>query len=82
MAIAKITSKGQITIPQEVRTSLNLHTGDKIDIQVTENGEAIITPIVKKVDEVFGFLKNNQVQAKTVEEINQGIKTKLKGKFK
>ena len=82
MAIAKITSKGQITIPQEVRDSLNLHTGDKIDIHVTENGEAIITPIVKKVDEVFGFLKNSQVEAKTVEDINQGIKTKLKGKFK
>lgn len=82
MAIAKITSKGQITIPQEIRDSLNLHTGDKIDIHVTENGEAIITPIVKRVDEIFGILKNNQIQAKSVEEINQGIKTKLKGKFK
>ena len=30
MELAKITSKGQITIPKDVREKMNLKTGDKI----------------------------------------------------
>lgn len=30
MEIAKLTSKGQLTIPKEVRQSLGLKTGDKV----------------------------------------------------
>ena len=30
MDIAKVTSKGQITIPQEVREKMELRTGDKV----------------------------------------------------
>lgn len=37
MDIAKISSKGQITIPISVRTKLNLKAGDKIVI-LEENG--------------------------------------------
>jgi AbrB family looped-hinge helix DNA binding protein len=31
MPIAKLTSKGQVTIPRVVREGLGLHTGDEID---------------------------------------------------
>ena len=37
MEIAKISSKGQITIPISIRNKLNLKTGDKIVI-LEENG--------------------------------------------
>jgi len=30
MELAKITSKGQITIPKDIRKKMNLRTGDKI----------------------------------------------------
>ena len=30
MELAKITSKGQITIPKDIREKMNLETGDKI----------------------------------------------------
>ena len=30
MELAKVTSKGQITIPRDVRKKMNLKTGDKI----------------------------------------------------
>jgi len=30
MELAKLTSKGQITIPRDIRTKMNLRTGDKI----------------------------------------------------
>ena len=82
MPTAKLTSKGQVTIPKEIRDALHLHTGDNIDFFVSENGEAIIRPIVKRVDEVFGILKNKTKKSFTVEDIDQELKKRLKEKFK
>lgn len=56
MALATITSQGRVTIPRPVRDSLGLSSGDKIEITVTEEGVAVIRPISKKVDDVFGKL--------------------------
>ena len=38
MELAKVTSKGQITIPRDVRVKMNLKTGDKI-LFFEENGK-------------------------------------------
>jgi antitoxin PrlF len=35
---AKITSKGQITVPLEVRRMLGVHAGDKLMFENDENG--------------------------------------------
>ncbi len=35
-AAAKVTSKGQITIPQEVRERLGLHAGDRVVFQLSD----------------------------------------------
>lgn len=40
MEISKITSKGQITVPVEIRKKLNLRTGDKVVF--IEDGDKII----------------------------------------
>ena len=40
-AAAKVTSKGQITIPQEVRERLGLHAGDRVVFRMSDEvGEA------------------------------------------
>lgn len=39
----RITSKGQITIPQQVRQQLGLHPGDEVDV-VVKGGVARIVP--------------------------------------
>lgn len=38
--IAKITSKGQTTIPQEVRLALKVQTGDSLVWEITADGSA------------------------------------------
>ena len=40
MDISRVTSKGQITIPMEIRKKLNLKTGDKVVF--IEDGDKII----------------------------------------
>jgi antitoxin PrlF len=42
LAVAKITSKGQTTIPQEVRTALNVSPGDLIAWEVSADGTATV----------------------------------------
>jgi AbrB family looped-hinge helix DNA binding protein len=41
-AVAKITSKGQITIPQDVRAALHVTTGDLIAWEVGADGTATV----------------------------------------
>lgn len=43
-AVAKITTKGQVTIPQEVRDYLGLREGDRIEF-VNENGQMVVRPL-------------------------------------
>lgn len=82
MALATLTTKGQVTIPKKIREALKLHTGDKIEIIVTENREAIIRPISKKVDDVFCKLHNPDRKAVSLEVIDDAIRNRMKDKFK
>jgi AbrB family looped-hinge helix DNA binding protein len=43
MKTAKVTSKGQVTIPAEVRAALRLREGDTVTFEV-EEGRAILKP--------------------------------------
>lgn len=77
MTTATLTSKGQITIPKQVRQSLNLHTGDSIQF-VVHGREASITPISKSVDDLFGMLHDPDQKAVTVEEMDEAIAKQMR----
>jgi len=82
MALATLTTKGQLTIPKKIRESLKLHTGDKIEIIVTEKREAIIRPISKKVDDIFCKLHKPGRKAVTSEAMDDAVRNRMKDKFK
>lgn len=82
MAIATLTTKGQVTIPKEIRDSLHLHTGDRIAIVVNDKGEAVIKPISLKVDDVFRRLHRPDRAAVPVAAMNEAIRARLKDVFK
>lgn len=82
MAIATLTTKGQVTIPKEIRDSLHLHTGDRIEIVVNDKGEAIIRPISLKVDDVFRRLHQPGRAAVTVAAMDEAIRVRLRDAFK
>jgi AbrB family looped-hinge helix DNA binding protein len=81
MALATITTKGQVTIPKSIRDSLMLSTGDKIEFVVTDKREALIRPISKKVDEVFGILHKPGRKTVSVEKMDATIRQKMKDNF-
>ena len=82
MALATLTSKGQVTIPKVVRDALRLHTGDKVEFVITEGEEALIRPITKTVDDVFGRLHRPGREPVSIEKMNVGIRRKMQGSFK
>lgn len=82
MSLATLTTKGQVTIPKKIRESLKLHTGDKIEIIVTEKMEAIIRPVSKKVDDIFGKLHKKGRKALSIEAMDDAIRNRMKDKFK
>jgi antitoxin PrlF len=82
MVLATLTTKGQVTIPKKIRESLKLHTGDKIEIIVTENREAIIRPVSKKVDDLFCKLHKQGRKPVSQEAMDDAVRNRMKDKFK
>jgi len=52
MELAKITSKGQITIPIMIRKLLNLNDGDKVAFIEKDGTFVMVNPIALAIDEV------------------------------
>jgi len=77
MSLTRVSKKGQITIPRDVREALGLRSGDRVEI-VVEGGKAILKPLKKSPEEVYGKLSSFAKKAVSVEEMDQGIRKKLK----
>lgn len=76
MELAKITSKGQITIPVNIRRALKLKDGDKVAF-VEQNGQYILTnptmlAIQQLQDDFDGFAKENGLE--TMEDVVEMVK--------
>ena len=78
MALATLTSKGQVTIPKVVRDSLHLHAGDKVDFLVTGNGEVLLKPVTKRVDDVFGRLHKSGGKPISIEQMDTLVRDRIR----
>lgn len=76
MEEATITSKGQVTIPNEIRKSLGLKKGEKI-IFIERNGEIVIRPKIKNASKELHRLRETLPRI-SKEEINRMIKESKK----
>ena len=79
MAQMAITSKGQVTIPKVIREALALFAGDKVEFIITENNGALMRPITKRVDDVFGRLHKEGQTAVSIEDMNAAVKERARG---
>lgn len=57
---AKLTSKGQITIPLEIRRALGLATGDRVEFSLDRDGLVTVRRRDGSIDAIFGRLKGRQ----------------------
>jgi len=57
---------------------MRLHIGEKIEFVVTGNGDVLLRPVTKTVDEVFGRLHKPGRTPCSLAEINEGIRRKIR----
>lgn len=69
---SKVTHKGQITIPAELRKEMNISEGDRVEFKKVGN-QIMITHLKKNsLMGLFGLLPRPK-RALTIEEINDAI---------
>ena len=72
MTTATITSKGQITIPAEVRRALAVDTGDLVEFVELEPGQFLFLAANRSVTELKGMF-GKPSRSVSIEEMNGAI---------
>ncbi|MBI4276916.1 MAG: AbrB/MazE/SpoVT family DNA-binding domain-containing protein [Armatimonadetes bacterium] len=73
MPTATVTSKGQITLPKQVRAHLRLKAGDRVDFLIENDGRVLLQPVTIDVSELSGILYRKGMRAATVDEMHEAI---------
>ncbi|HEV7783913.1 MAG TPA: AbrB/MazE/SpoVT family DNA-binding domain-containing protein [Thermoanaerobaculia bacterium] len=73
MPTSTVTSKGQITIPKEVRDSVGLEAGHRVSFQVRKDGVVELRPDTIDVMSLCGIFKP-RVKGVTLEDMDDAIR--------
>ena len=79
MATATLTSKGQITIPQNVRHRLKLEAGARVEFIEIADGEFLIRPAVADVRSLKGLLRK-PAKPVSIEDMKKAIRLRGAGR--
>ncbi|WP_375452246.1 AbrB/MazE/SpoVT family DNA-binding domain-containing protein [uncultured Devosia sp.] len=81
-ARSKMTSKGQTTVPREIRDALGLAEGVQIEWVVNQaDGTATIKPRTLRAVDLAGFLGPSPVGPVSIEQMNEGIAEAVAERF-
>jgi antitoxin PrlF len=84
MALARVTTKGQVTIPAEVRKALDIGEGDDLLFEVVEAGEARIRVLKRRfLSDLYGALPATRPYPGKEEvrnEVGHGLGERLVGR--
>ena len=72
MSTATVTSKGQITIPADVRQALQVEAGDRVEFLAVEPGRFEVVAATRSVTELKGMV-GKAGKTVSIEEMNRTI---------
>lgn len=73
MSAATLTSKGQTTIPIDIRKGLGINPGDKIEFHLLSNGSASMRVQRGTLDDFIGILRQPGKRALSLKAMDEGI---------
>ena len=68
MATAKVLAKGQIVIPKAIRTKMNLSPGDRVEVNLTQQG-IVIQPVKESYTEAYKGIVKGRLSLEELEEL-------------
>ena len=71
MATAKVTSKGQITIPLDVRTALGLKAGSRVEFVAQSDGSYEILPATRSIKDLKGVVHTRRTIS--IEQMDEAV---------
>jgi antitoxin PrlF len=80
MIEAKLTSKGQITVPKDVRMKLNLKPGDRVRFVIEADGRVRLWPAKRDISELVGILPKPR-RVVSIEEMDEAIARAVAEKY-
>jgi AbrB family looped-hinge helix DNA binding protein len=72
MSTSTITSKGQTTIPKDIRDRLHVQPGDRIEFIILD-GTVVVRAANRKISDLRGFLPKPK-KAVTLEQMDAAIR--------
>lgn len=77
MARSTLTSKGQITLPKEIREHLGLETGDRVNFEIRD-GAVVMEPETIDLRTLRGIVKSRGRRV-SLEEMKEAIRRGASG---
>ena len=71
---ATITSKGQVTIPKDIRDIMKIGPGDQIDFVVSDQGEIYISPRKHDIRSIKGIFHKKGRKPASLKDMEKAIK--------
>ena len=76
--LATLTSKGQITLPKEIRDRLGLDAGSLLDFQILEDNTITARQVVPDARRIRGLLKSPHATALAVPQMDEAVSKHLR----
>ena len=77
---ATLISKGQVTVPKEIRDRLGLEAGSTLAFQLQPDGTILVRPVRPDALRMRGFLKSPHGRELSVAEMDEAVAAHLWGK--
>jgi len=83
MLAGTVSSKGQVTIPKEIRKILKVGPSDKVVFTPLGEGKALITSANRPASDIFGILKHRKLEGPvSIDEMELAAKNRRIGRGK
>ncbi len=71
--LATMTSKGQFTLPVELRRQFDLKPGDRLDFQTTSDGTVSVHPVKAGILALAGIARPADGRRRSLKEMEEAI---------
>lgn len=79
MPRSTLTSKGQITLPREIRDHLRLENGDRVNFEIRD-GTVIVEPETIDIKSLRGIVKRRGKKKVSIEGMNAAVRRGASGR--